>query len=268
MQRRAVLMWLTLLSALPVTAGEAIRISGTGTGVALLEKIAASYLENRPDVQIQFIKPTLGSTGSIRALGAGRIDLAVSGRPPKPEEGQFRTLDYARTPLVFASWAHHKPQDFSLRDIIGIYAGKKTHWDDGTPVRLVLRSSFESDTVTLRAMSPEMASAVDDAFRRMAGPIGENDLDTITLIERLPGSLGPTSLGLIRILDRTPVVHRVDGVLPGINELAAGRYRLSKPAYLITRPQADAATSEFVAFLTSPAAKALLIRYEHLPEFR
>jgi ABC-type phosphate transport system substrate-binding protein len=106
-------------------AEEAVRIGGTGSGTALLGKLAALYLEARPDTRIQIMSPSLGSTGGLRALAAGRIDIVVS-----------------------------------------------------------------------------------------------------------------------------------------------GRYRLAKPVYLVTRPQADNATSEFVAFLNSPTAKTLLLKYEHLPRFR
>lgn len=178
------------------------------------------------------------------------------------------TLDYARTPFVFASRGDHAQQNFSAHDIAEIHAGRKTRWHDGSPIRLILRSPFESDTSILRAMGAEMEVAIDDALRRMAAPIGENDLDTLALIEKLPGSFGPTSLGLIRLQERSLTIHRIDGIVPSAAELASGRYRLAKPVYLVTRPQADNATSEFVAFLNSPTAKTLLLKYEHLPRFR
>ena len=39
---------------------------------------------------------------------------------------------------------------------------------------------------------------VDTAARRPGMALGQDDLETLTLLTRSPGSLGPTTLGLLR----------------------------------------------------------------------
>lgn len=268
---RVLVTCLLLLATLPGWAAETLLASGTGAGNILLENLARLYHGQKglPEGhRLEVLMPPLGSNGALRALRAGRIDLAIIGREPLPAEGSFLVTELASTPLVFAGRDRRKPTGMSHRDLVDIYAGRRSTWDDGTPLRLVLRAPFESDTLTLGAIGPEMKAAVESALHRKAGPIGENDLDTIELLSTLPGSFGPTTLGLLRLLQRDLPTFDIEGISPGIEALESGRYPLSKRLYIVTRPQHDTATQAFLAFVRSPAAQELLRRTGHLPAAR
>lgn len=252
----------------PAFSAEIVRAGGTGSGSVLLQKLSDLYHQNKPAAEIRIITPTLGSSGGLRALRAGQVDVVISGRLPKAEEGEFKVIEYARTPLVFASREAKQIKGFSLGEITEIYAGNRKTWGDGSQIRLVLRSPFESDTQTMKNISPAMRDAVSAALERRAGPVGEDDLDTVELIAKLPGSLGPTTLGLLRLLDQRLTVMPLDGVTPSVETLADGRYPYSKPLFLVTRTQPDTATTEFLSFLQSRAAYDYLRRTAHLPGFR
>ncbi len=252
----------------PAFSAEIVRAGGTGSGTILLQKLAELYRQNKPQTELRIITPPLGSSGGLRALHAGQVDVVVSGRPPKAEEGEFKVIEYARTPFVFASSEAKQVKGFSLGEITEIYAGSRKTWGDGSQIRLVLRSPFESDTQTLKSINPAMRDAVSAALERRAGPVGENDLDTVDLIGKLPGSLGPTTLGLLRLLDQQLAVMPMDGVMPSVETLANGRYPYSKALFLVTRTQPDMATTEFLNFLQSRAAHDYLRRTAHLPGFR
>lgn len=268
MPLRALLTCVSLLFSLSIPADEVVRVGGTGSGGALIEKLADLYRTRHPGARIQVLTPALGSSGGLRALAAGHIDLAVSGRAPKPDEGSFASFEYARTPLVFASRENRQPQGFTLRELLDIYAGRRTNWGDGSPIRLILRAPFESDTVLLQSLSPEMRSAIDSAQRRMTGLVGENDLDTIKLLAELPGAFGPTTLGLVRTSGISLAIIPVDGQTPGLKAVEQGSYPLTKRLFLVTRVPAAAATKDFIDFLRSSAARDYLRQNEYLPEFR
>ena len=252
----------------PAFSAETVRGGGTGSGTVLLQKLSELYRQNRPQAEIRIITPTLGSSGGLRALRAGQVDIVISGRQPKPEEGEFKVSEYARTPFVFASGEAKQAKGLSLSEITEIYAGSRRAWADGSQIRLVLRSPFESDTQTMKNINPAMRDAVTAALERRAGPVGEDDLDTVDLIGKLPGSLGPTTLGLLRLLDRRLTVMPMDGVAPSVETLADGRYPYSKTLFLVTRTQPDTATTEFLNFLQSRTAHDYLRRTAHLPSFR
>ena len=73
---------------LPVTGNDVkaaadngtIRIGGTGGAYGSLTQVATSFQKKYPNVRFDFI-PSLGSTGGIKAVIAGSIDLGLSSRP-------------------------------------------------------------------------------------------------------------------------------------------------------------------------------------------
>lgn len=268
---RTLLICLLLLVGAQLRAEEVLRASGTGSGSILLEKLAHLYEQQkvaRKDFRLTVLTPPLGSSGALRALAAGRIDLAIIGRPPKPDEGSFRSFELGRTPLVFAGRDKRSPATLSRRELVDIYGGKRRTWDDGTPIRLVLRAPFESDTMILNEMGPEMKAAVESALERKAGPVGENDLDTLELLSSLPGSFGPTTLSLLRLQKRELVIFALDGVTPGVDTLESGRYPLEKRFHIVTRSQPDVATQAFLTFLHSAPAGEFLRQNGHIPGAR
>ena len=53
--------------ALAATAGETVRISGTGSGVGGMQLLADAYMSTHPGVKVDVL-PALGSGGGISAL--------------------------------------------------------------------------------------------------------------------------------------------------------------------------------------------------------
>lgn len=115
-----------------------------------------------PNTTLIQLSPPLGSNGAVKALAAGRIDLAVVGRALHPEEaarvGEHFVL--AETAFVLASRDGRQDRGFSLDQLAAVYQGQQQTWQDGSPIRLILRASFESDSALLRSMSPAMARSV------------------------------------------------------------------------------------------------------------
>lgn len=101
------LVFLCLLWIPPAADAEPVRVGGTGSGSVLMQRLSQVYQQTDPSAKVIVIMPPLSSGGSIRALSAGKIDLAIVGRPLKAEEaampGLGRAFEYVRTPLVFAS---------------------------------------------------------------------------------------------------------------------------------------------------------------------
>ena len=257
----ALLLSLSLL--IPASAdAETVRVGGTGSGSVLMQRLAQAYQQSHPGDEVIVIMPPLSSGGGIRALSAGKIDLAIVGRPLKAEEaampGLGRAFEYVRTPLVFASSTAQKPA-LSQKELVDTYAGRLAQWPDGSPIRLVLRSKSESDTLVMRAMSAGMSAAIDASYERPGMVIADNDIDTVNLLVKTPGSLGPTTLGLLRRLDgRNLNILRLDGVDASVGTMASGRYRWVKSIYFVAAAAPAAEVQKFLVFLHSDEARRLL----------
>jgi len=95
------------LCPFPGTAGAAealLRIGGTGAAVAVMTRLGAAFAAYQPDLAVEVL-PSLGSSGGIRALAGGAIDIAVSARALKPEEEAqgLQAVALLRTPFVFVT---------------------------------------------------------------------------------------------------------------------------------------------------------------------
>ena len=249
----------TLAMAAVGAYADSIKIGGTGTGLGTMKLMAREFNKSRPDAQL-IVTPSLGSTGAIRAVLAGAVDIGISARPLTPEENRqgASARAYARTPLVVATGAKNNSPGLFLPQLAQIYSGKITHWPDGRPIRLVLRLDSDADTIAMRAFSAAMNTAITASQARKGLRRADTDQDNADALEQLPGSLGATTLTQIVTENRALKPLALDGVAPTLETLAAGRYRYAKTLYLITGRNPSPLATEFVAFIRSPAGQAVL----------
>ena len=240
-------------------AVEEIRIGGSGAALGSMQLLGAEFSAANPDIRVTIV-PSLGSGGSIKAVLAGAIGLALTSRALTPSERQLGAVatEYARTPFVFAVSTKSKVSAITSGELADIYAGKKVTWADASPVRIVLRPASDVDTEMVRNMSPAMARALALAQARPGVQFAVNDQDAANDLERIPGAIGPSSLALIVSEKRALRALRLDGREPTPSNAAAGTYPYYKCLFLVTGSQRAAAVERFIAFVLSPAARAML----------
>ncbi len=270
--RSTTLGW-QLIASLPLllvaiaASAEALTVGGTGSSEPIVRLLFETFKKRAPDATLKHLSPPLGSGGSVKALAAGRIDLAVVGRPLRPDEikrvGQQFPL--ADTAFVFASRDGQAGAGFDLDQLARIYDGRLQAWPDGAPIRLILRAAFESDSIALKRISPAMEAAISAAARRPGMVTGDNDFHTLKLIADTPGSLGPTTLGMLSTTRRSVVVIPINGVVPSLASLRNGAYPWRKSLTIVLPQQPGSLAERFVAFLRSPEAKQVLQDYDYLP---
>jgi phosphate transport system substrate-binding protein len=245
---------------------ETLRISGTGGAIGGMRLLAEAFRKAEPGVDV-IIPPSIGSSGGIRAAIAGKLDIGFSARPLSPEEMAqgARQTAYARTALVFAVHPDVRKSDITLAEVLEIYAGRKTTWDDGTAVRLILRPDFDTDTTTLRMISPGMADAVEQSQKREGLIVATTDQNSADAIERTRGSFGTTTLALVVSGRKRIRILSLSGVKPTTKSVRDGTYPCTKTFYLVTRPAPSPTAGKFIRFVRSPEGKAILSRVGHVP---
>ena len=245
---------------------ETLRIGGTGVALGGMRILGASFMKEHPDTQIEVL-PSLGSSGGIKALLAGAVDIAVSSRALKGEEraaGATSRL-YARTPLAVVTSPDVPIADITTGELAAIYAGETTRWPDGSIIRLVLRPASETDTLLLRELSPGMGRAVDVAFGRPGLVSATNDQDNAEALERLPGAIGLVAIGQIATEGRQLKILSLDGVMPMAALSARADYGFVKDLYVVTKPGAGKPAMAFIAFVNSAEGQNILADTGHSP---
>jgi phosphate transport system substrate-binding protein len=245
---------------------ETLRITGTGGAIGGMRLLAEAFRTAEPGVEV-VIPRSIGSSGGIRAALAGKLDIGLSARPLSAEERAEggRQIAYARTALVLAVNPDVRQSDITLAEVIAIYAGGKTTWEDGTALRLILRPAADTDTIALRNISREMAYAVEQSHRREGLVVAMTDQNCADTIERTRGSIGTTTLALVDSEKRRIRILSLSGVKPTTESVLDGTYPYTKMFYMVTRPNPSPAAGRFIRFVRSPEGMAILSRAGHVP---
>ena len=240
---------------------EEIMISGTGGGLATMQLLATAYAKTQPGDKITVL-PSLGSSGGIKAVLSGKIQLAVSARPLKDTEIKAGAVEYefGRTPFVFATAKTNKTVSVTLDELVSMYAGKTERWPDGTLIRLVLRPLGDSDSEMIKSMSEAMRKAKIEAEQRKGMAFAVTDQEAADNLEKIPGSLGPSTLAQILTEDRKLKALQLNKVEPSPQSIANGSYPYYKQMFFVTISPAPSATKQFVAFVKSAPGREILVR--------
>jgi len=252
-------------TGLCAAATKEIRIGGTGTDLAAMKLLGQAFQKENPDIAIT-VYPSLGSSGGIKALLGGDLDIAVSSQDLKAAEQSHGlvAVEYGRTPFVFVTDKKNTVSQITLKQAIDIYSGQATVWPDETPIRLILRPAGEESTKILQTMSEEMRRAVQKSYTRNGLNTAINDQENADLLERLPGSFGASALCQLISEKRVLNVLSLNGVKPTLKTLADGNYPYSMDLSLVTGPRSSPPARQFVDFVFSPAGQSILIKTGHL----
>ncbi|MBI5923065.1 MAG: substrate-binding domain-containing protein [Betaproteobacteria bacterium] len=238
---------------------EEVRVGGTGSALGTLQLLAKAFSTRHPGIAVRFL-PSLGSTGGVRAVGSGALDIAVTSRPLKPDELRLglSEIEFGRTPFVIAVAASSPVLEISLAQLAAIYAGRQTTWPDGSLIRVVLRPPSDSDSETLKSFSGEIREAVSLAEQRPGLTLAVTDQDAADDLEKIPGAIGSTSLSLILSEQRGLRALKLDDRIPSAANLGRGAYPYFKRLFLVMRAKRSTYTDTFIAFVHSPEGRKML----------
>jgi len=251
---------LLLVSGPRSAVAETIRISGTGGAIGTMRILGEAFRKTTPGIRVELL-PGMGSSGSVRAVLAGRLDIGLSARTLSGEERAQGVVEtgYARSPFVFGVNSTLKMTGLTLAGLAEIYAGKRD-WENGKRIRLVLRPPEDSDYPVLKSMSPAMSAAIDIALRRKGMIVATTDHDAVDAIESVPGAFGGTTLSLVLSEKRALRILSLDGITPSVRTMVDTSYPYSKTFFVVTKKNPPASVSRFIDFVRSPAGAAILAK--------
>lgn len=257
----------SLLLPAVAPAMDVLRVSGTGAAIGGMRQLARDFEKTRTGVRIEVL-PSIGSTGGIRAVTDGKLDLACSSRPVKDEEKKANLVEelYAKTAFIFATHKDNTIRGLKLSEIEDIYAGRRTTWPDGRPIRMILRPLSDTFSVFLTHLTPGMDAAVAAAYKTPGIFVAGTDQDSADQIEKVSGSFGTTSYALVSSEQRRVTVLAVDGVSPTEDNVPSSRYPYQLPLFLVYRSNKNTGfITDFVDFVYSGAGREILAKNGHLP---
>lgn len=255
----ALMLALAIAIGRPPSASAAeVIVAGVGAALDLVHELARRFADDHPDIAVTIL-PDVACNTSIKALQQADINIAITACPlPAAEwDHPLIAIEWLRTPVVLAVSARSRLDNVSSDELIAIYSGHRHQWSDGNPIRLVLRPPADPDTGSLQSLAPDLSTAIEGAGRRPGMLIALKDEEVSDLLATVPGTISPTTLGLINARHREIKPLSLNGVSPTLENQERGLYRLMRTVYLVTRAQPTWAAAEFFSFLRSSQHRKL-----------
>lgn len=249
---------------LPGARAEEIKIGGTGNALGTMRLLADAFSKKYPQIRVTVLA-SLGSSGAIKAVPKGAVDIGLTSRALSDEElsSGAQATEYARSATVLAVSTKSTVTAITRQQIADIYSGKLADWPDGTRIRPVLRQPGDDNTTQIKRLSPLIEKALIDAEQRPGLAFAVTDQEAADKIESIPGAIGVTTLALIRSEGRALRALKLDGIDPTTANGAAGNYPIIKRFFFITRPSPSATVKQFIDFVGSPAGRDILTQTGH-----
>jgi phosphate transport system substrate-binding protein len=259
-----------LIGALMFIAGSAfaeeIKIGGTGNALGTMRLMGDAFTKKYPTLTVKVL-PSIGTSGAIKAVPKGAIDIGVSSRALTDEESATGVMstEYAQTLTVLAVSSKSKISAITTTELMDIYQGKMPKWPDGAVARPILRQPGDDNAKQIKTLSPDMEKALQVAEKREGLAFAVIDQEAADKIENIPGAVGITTLALIKSEGRSLRALSLDGVEATIKNGANGTYPLIKHFYFVTKNAPAAVVQQFIAFVNSPAGRDVLAKNGNWP---
>lgn len=240
-----------------------IWMAGSGSNLpltdALLQARFGTYHEH------VVLHPSIGTSGGLRALRDGTIDVALISRPIEPHEHDptWVVTPYARVPVVFAVHPGVREVDISAAEVLDIYAGRRTHWANGRPIVVLQRERGDSSHRVVSLRLPEFDRTNEDAYREGRWRVLYHDTEMLEALRRTEGAIGLHGTGLD---PRPPYrVLAFEGVAPSSLTVASGAYPFTKDLALVTVGPPRGPVRALLGYARSPAGERTIRDFGGIP---
>ena len=189
----------------------------------------------------------------------GIVHVGIIARELTPAERvkEVVQIPFGQTAFVILT-SNRLARNLARAEIGNIVSGTMTKWADGSQIRIILRSSSDTDTALFKQYFPEFAKAFDATRQRRELPVAATDQDNTDLAETMHGSFTFGTYAQIVGERRKLSILSIDGVEPKPATVASKQYPYSKTFYLITKPDPSPVARAFVNFVDSPAGRSIL----------
>jgi phosphate transport system substrate-binding protein len=231
------------------SADGVLDFAGSGSNAPLTEILLEAYSSRHPDVRMH-LHEGIGSTGAIRAVADGAIDVGLVSRRLTPEESAgLLVVPYARVEVVLGAHPSVTTARMTRRELVDLYAGRPM--PASLPRIVIQRERGDSSHRAVERVLDGFLAANDRAWTASLHRVVYSDESMIQALLETPGATGLVDRGRL-VAARLPLhVIEIEG-LDAEKELA----------FLVRG--GDPRFEAFAEFCRSEEARALVIASGYL----
>ena len=252
-------LFLLMVSSHPAAADSVVlTVAGTGDSQSLLKRLASAFRQTTAGSNIVVRVPnSIGSSGGVKALTAGKVSLARTARPLKEKEKghKLQQFRFALSPVVIAVHPSvKKVNDISSQQLINIYSGHISNWQQlggaNNPIYAIDREAGDSSRSILEKHLKDFPKG------RTAAKIFYTTPEAVEAIAEHKYTLGYLPLSVAKAHGLK--VLSIDGIKPTQDNVAKDAYKYVTPFFIVAAAKPSRAEQAFIDFLYSEQAKKLI----------
>lgn len=257
-----VIFSLMLMNLLPVPnafAEDVIKIGGTGHAIGSMKLLGEAFERSQQNIKIQVV-PRIGISDNIKAVSKGILDIGLLSRPLEENEQHWSiaTIAYAQTPFVFVANNDVKVSDIKTSEIIKIFRCETNTWPTGKRRRFVLRPDSDPDSAFIKKRFPEIEENFDRTLCHEGRHTSSTEQDNLSVIEKIPGSFGVSTLTSVFSEKRNLNILSFDGISPGLKNHANASYPLYMTFYMMIKKEPSASVRRFIEFICTGDGRKII----------
>jgi phosphate transport system substrate-binding protein len=246
---------------------EGVVVAGSGSALPIAAAMAQAYTEAIPSARF-WVPESIGTSGAIRALKDGVIDVGLATRPLNDKEraGGLRVTTVARSVLAIVLHPSVGVRSLSTAELEALYRGERTRWPNGAEVTLLVREPGDSGDRVLSIHRPGLLAAMLEARESGRAIELHTDQEMRDALLAIEGAVGVLDLAVVRLEELPLQPIELDGVSATPDAAVRGDYPLVRELSLVTRvPEPPGTTlrpeiEAFVDFWRSEPGRAVLKR--------
>ena len=239
----------------------AIKIAGGTAHIPVMKEAAKRIMTFNPDIQISIAGG--GSGVGIKQVGDGLVDIGNSGRKPTDDE-------IARYDLKMFKWAvdgvgivvnpRNPVKSLTKSQLMDIFAGKINSWKTlgGADKEINLYTRDKSSGT--RAVFWKMALSKGEVSPKANFVVSNGAMKSV--VSNDPYGIGYVSVGYI---DNTVAPVALDGVVPTLDTVKTGTYKIARGLYSNTKGDPTGLTKKFIDYLYTPEGQKIIASKGFIP---
>ncbi len=238
-----------------------LKISGGTAHIPVMKEAAQKIMIMNPEIQISIAGG--GSGVGIKQVGEGLVDIGNSGRKATDEEisrYQLKLYQWAIDGVAPVVNPQNKVKELTKSQMIDIFSGKVDNW-----------KMLGGEDRNINIYTRDEASGTRAVFWKKGldkGPITPGAHVVVSngamksAIAQDPYGIGYVSVGHI---DETVAPVALDGVVPTIQTVQEGTYKVARGLYSNTKGEPTGLTKKFIDFLYTPDGKKIIEKRGFIP---
>ena len=236
----------------------AITLAGSTAFQPFAEKLAEEFMAQRPGVAIT-VQGGGSAVGIQSALsGVAQIGMADLVQLP-PEAKELTSIVVARDGIAVIVNPANPVKDLSTAKVREIFEGKIGNWQDmggpDKPITVVSREAGSGTRMSFEQLLGGIQPTKDAIIQDSSGTIRET-------VANDANAIGYLTHGVI---NQKVKAVTVDGSECTTEAILAGRYKLVRPVYFLTKGPASGTAQEFIDYVLSSEGQEIIKKNGLIP---